>query len=76
MYTSSSLSPLSILLAELSVSDSSPLLTATSAENSCWRDACGGGNGDVMFLRYIRDSASTVPVILQVSYAHLQTVSH
>ena len=45
MYTSLSLSPLSISLAELSVSDSSPSLPATSAKNSCGRDACGGGDG-------------------------------
>ena len=60
MYTSSSLSPLSLSLSEVSVSDSSPLLPAkqlssdsitlcnvyfaTIAENRCVRNACSGGD--------------------------------
>ena len=61
MYTLSSLSPLSPLLSEVSVSDSSPLFPAkqsssdsisfcnayflAGAENRCGSDACGGGGG-------------------------------
>ena len=65
MYTSSSLSPLSLSLSEVLVSDSSPMLLekrssdsirscnvyfATTAENRCGRDACGGGGGGVSSL--------------------------
>ena len=62
MYTSSSLSPLSLLLSEVTVSDSSLSLPgkysssdsipscsvyfATSADNQCERDDCGGSAGD------------------------------
>ena len=61
MYTSSSLSPLSLSLSEVLVSGSSPLLPAKqsssnsipscnlyfvgSSENRCVRDACGSGDG-------------------------------
>ena len=61
MYTSSSLSPLSLPLSEVSVLDSSPLLSSkqsssdsvlccyvyfgTSAESHCGRDAFGGDDG-------------------------------
>ena len=61
MYTSSSLSPLSLPLSEVSVSDSSPLLSSkqsssdsllcwyvyfgTSAESHCGLDACGSDDG-------------------------------
>ena len=61
MYTLSSLSPLSPLLSEVSVSDSSPLFPAkqsssdsisfcnayflAGAENRCGSDACSGGGG-------------------------------
>ena len=61
MYTSSSLSLLSLSLSEVSVSDSSPSLSAkqssfdsvpscnvyfaTSAESRCGHDGCGDGDG-------------------------------
>ena len=61
MDTCLSLSPLSLPLSEVSVSDSSPSLSAkqssfdsipscnvyfaTSAENRYWLDACGDGDG-------------------------------
>ena len=80
MYFSSSLSPLSLSLSEVLVSDSSlPLLAkqsssdsmpsrkmyfCTSAQNLCGCDACGGGTGGGP---YIQDSASSVPFVLQVS---------
>ena len=87
MYTSSSLSPLSLLLSEVTVSDSSLSLPgkysssdsipscsvyfATSADNQCERDACGGSLVMVVVRLYIQDSASSVLFVLQVLISSL-----